>query len=259
MSPNMLMETSAVGGAGTAFEQLFSGDSLLQNIYTAKGCKGMIAFSSSFPGSIKAFQITPVSYTHLDVYKRQTLSSYDFSSQAAELAYSMDDYEANVVIIGYPAEVAKLLIDSPTDAWYDVAEGYENVTILEEQGGDWTTEGANEIMRDFLTKYEDIDIVFAGSDAMAEGAALAIQQAGREGIQVWGLDGESKALEYIEDGLMTGTIYTNYYDMGTLAAQLAMYNIGSTVDLNKQDDMYYYCFPSEIVTADNVETITERW
>lgn len=59
MSPNMLMETSAVGGAGKAFGRLFSGDSFFQNIYTAKGGKGMIAFASSFPGSIKAFQITP--------------------------------------------------------------------------------------------------------------------------------------------------------------------------------------------------------
>ena len=59
MSPNMLMETSAVGGVGKAFGRLFSGDSFFQNIYTAKGGKGMIAFASSFPGSIKAFQITP--------------------------------------------------------------------------------------------------------------------------------------------------------------------------------------------------------
>lgn len=32
---------------------------MFQNIYTAKGGNGMIAFASSFPGSIKAFQITP--------------------------------------------------------------------------------------------------------------------------------------------------------------------------------------------------------
>ena len=32
---------------------------MFQNIYTAQGGPGMIAFASSFPGSIRAFEITP--------------------------------------------------------------------------------------------------------------------------------------------------------------------------------------------------------
>ena len=58
MSPNMAMETSA-GGIGKAFGRMFSGESMFQNIYTAKGGPGMIAFASSFPGSIRAVEITP--------------------------------------------------------------------------------------------------------------------------------------------------------------------------------------------------------
>lgn len=59
MSPNMHMETSTNGGLGKAFGRMFSGDSIFQNIYTAQGGNGLIAFASSFPGSIKAFDITP--------------------------------------------------------------------------------------------------------------------------------------------------------------------------------------------------------
>ena len=59
MSPNMLMETSTNGGIGKAFGRMFSGESIFQNIYTSQGGKGLIAFASSFPGSIKAFQISP--------------------------------------------------------------------------------------------------------------------------------------------------------------------------------------------------------
>ena len=58
MSPNMDMQTSA-GGIGRAFGRMFSGESMFQNIYTAKGGPGMIAFASSFPGSIRAVDITP--------------------------------------------------------------------------------------------------------------------------------------------------------------------------------------------------------
>lgn len=59
MSPNMRMDTTTGGGLGKAFGRMFSGESLFQNRYTAQGGQGMIAFASSFPGSIRAFQLTP--------------------------------------------------------------------------------------------------------------------------------------------------------------------------------------------------------
>ena len=58
MSPNMKMETSG-GGFGKALGRLFSGESLFQNVYTAQGGPGVIAFASKFPGAIKAVEITP--------------------------------------------------------------------------------------------------------------------------------------------------------------------------------------------------------
>ena len=58
MSPNLEMETSA-GGFGKAFGRLFSGESMFLNTYTARGGAGMIAFASSFPGSIRAVEVTP--------------------------------------------------------------------------------------------------------------------------------------------------------------------------------------------------------
>ena len=42
MTPNMEMETSA-GGLGKAFGRMFSGESIFQNIYTARDGSGMIA------------------------------------------------------------------------------------------------------------------------------------------------------------------------------------------------------------------------
>lgn len=57
MTPNMSMETRG-GGLGKMFSKAFSGESMFQNIYTAKGA-GMIAFGSSFPGKILPLTITP--------------------------------------------------------------------------------------------------------------------------------------------------------------------------------------------------------
>ena len=57
MTPNMKMQTN-VGGVGKALGKMFSGESIFQNTYTAEGGPGMIAFCSSFPGSIIPFNIS---------------------------------------------------------------------------------------------------------------------------------------------------------------------------------------------------------
>ena len=58
MSPNLEMETSG-GGASNMFGRMFSGESMFQNVYTARKGAGMIAFASKFPGDIRAVEITP--------------------------------------------------------------------------------------------------------------------------------------------------------------------------------------------------------
>ena len=58
MTSNMRMETVG-GGFGKVFGRMFSGENLFQNHYTSVGRPGQIAFASSFPGSIRAFDIQP--------------------------------------------------------------------------------------------------------------------------------------------------------------------------------------------------------
>jgi len=59
MSPNMEMSTNAGGSIGKAFGRIFTGESMFQNTYTCRGGAGMIACASSFPGEIRAIQISP--------------------------------------------------------------------------------------------------------------------------------------------------------------------------------------------------------
>lgn len=59
MSPNMKMETTSNGGIGKALGRMFAGEAFFQNRYTAEGGAGMIAFASSFPGQIRAYEIGP--------------------------------------------------------------------------------------------------------------------------------------------------------------------------------------------------------
>lgn len=56
---NITMETTSNGGVGKVFSRMFTGERLFQNIYTAQSDNQMIAFSSSFPGVIMAFDVAP--------------------------------------------------------------------------------------------------------------------------------------------------------------------------------------------------------
>ena len=70
-TPNMEMETRG-GGLGKMFSRAFSGESLFQNIYTARGA-GSIAFGTSFPGKILPMEIGPG--REIIVQKRSFLAS----------------------------------------------------------------------------------------------------------------------------------------------------------------------------------------
>lgn len=58
MTPNMEMTTTGGGGIGKMFSNALTGESMFQNIYTARG-EGMITFGSSFPGQILPMEVTP--------------------------------------------------------------------------------------------------------------------------------------------------------------------------------------------------------
>ncbi len=60
MSPNMEMQTKG-GGIGKMLGKAFTGESMFENIYTATGGPGMIAFAAGLPGNILPVPISPQS------------------------------------------------------------------------------------------------------------------------------------------------------------------------------------------------------
>lgn len=59
MNGAMRMQTTTNGGFGKALGRMMSKESFFQNIYTAERGNGVIAFSSSFPGTIAPFEVGP--------------------------------------------------------------------------------------------------------------------------------------------------------------------------------------------------------
>lgn len=168
--------------------------------------------------------------------------------------------EGNVVVIQATPGAARG--ENLEQGFQQAMAEYEGITILDEQTAEWNMEKANTVMQNFLTTYGDeIDAVFAHNDQMAEGAGEAVRNAGRDDIMIWGANGETKALEYIEDGIITGTVYTNCYNQGATAARLLMMYIGSNIDTSTFTETPVIKMPPMTVDAENVSTITEdmRW
>ena len=185
---------------------------------------------------------------------------YEAGALVAEsMAESMGG-KGNVVIIQATAGATRG--ENLEAGFRDKMAEYPDGTILDAQSGEWLTEKANVVMNDFLTKYPEINGVFCHNDAMAEGASQAAEAAGRlEEMVIWGADGESKALEYIENGKMAGTIYTNCYDQGATAARLAMYLIGAGVDTSSYASTPVIKMAPIVATPETVSEIGEniRW
>lgn len=113
-----------------------------------------------------------------------------------------------VMIIGDPENVdaqyrTEFSIKALTDAGLKVNE-------LFAQRGDWDQAKGQELAANALTQFgKDVDVIFCNNDAMALGAAQAIEAAGRvvgEDIYLVGVDALEEAVEMVNAGTMTGTV-----------------------------------------------------
>jgi len=186
---------------------------------------------------------------------------YDAGRLIADQIAAATNEEGKVVIIQGIAGVSRT--DNLEKGFRDtLAQKYPNMEIIASQAADFEKEKATTVMNSFLSQFDKIDGVFAINDAMAAGASLAAQNAGRlDEMVIWGADGEKDALAMIEAGTLTGTIYTNCWDQGSTAAKVALLMIGSEYDSSVLSATPQVMMEPVIATKDTVGDIAEedRW
>lgn len=186
---------------------------------------------------------------------------YDAGRLIADEIAAATNEEGKVVIIQGIAGVSRT--DNLEKGFRDtLASKYPNMEIIGSQAADFEKEKATTVMNSFLSQFDKIDGVFAINDAMAAGASLAAQNAGRlDEMVIWGADGERDALAMIEAGTLTGTIYTNCWDQGSTAAKVALLMIGSEYDSSVLSATPQVMMEPVIATKDTVGSIAEedRW
>ncbi len=101
-----------------------------------------------------------------------------------------------VVMRGIPTAIDNIRID----AFKKTIEG-SGLEILDMQFANWNPDKAFEVMQDFLTRFPQIDGVWAGDDDAALGARAAIEQANRQkGMVLLGGSGMNRVIKTIMDG-----------------------------------------------------------
>ena len=104
-----------------------------------------------------------------------------------------------------------------------IASEYPNIEIVEEAGFDDENKGA-EVGDALLTKYPDLNGVYASWDIPAEGVASAALAAGRDDLVITTIDlGNNVAKIIAENGVIKGLGAQLPYDQGVAEATLVGY------------------------------------
>lgn len=100
------------------------------------------------------------------------------------------------------------------------------VDCLDDQVGNWAQAKGQELTANALSAYGDaVEVVFCNNDAMALGAAAAIQAAGRvvnEDIYLVGVDALEECQEMVKAGEMTGTVLNDHIGQSHTAVDVTV-------------------------------------
>ena len=100
------------------------------------------------------------------------------------------------------------------------------VEELTSQIGNWDQTKGQEIAQNALNQFgSKVDVIFCNNDAMALGAATAIQQAGRtvgEDILLLGVDALQDCQDMVKAGTMTGTVLNDHIGQSHTAVDVAV-------------------------------------
>ncbi|MFK3741578.1 substrate-binding domain-containing protein [Massilia sp. TN1-12] len=116
---------------------------------------------------------------------------------AEYLAKRMNGKGNIVVLRGMPSTID----NERTNAFNEEIRKYPNIKVLDAKYGNWNRDDAFKVMQDYLTRFKQIDAVWAADDDMAVGVLKAIEQAKRTDIkEVFGGAGAKFAVKKILDG-----------------------------------------------------------
>lgn len=125
-----------------------------------------------------------------------TTDNVEAGRQSCQALIDQIGGEGNILIIeGTPTTAPQERVEG----CHEVLDENPDVTVVASQAGNNDRASGLELTTDMLTANPDVDGIFAINDPEALGADLAVQQAGRDGIVITGVDGSPEAVTALKD------------------------------------------------------------
>lgn len=177
-----------------------------------------------------------------------TSDNVEMSKMITEYLFEQMDGKGNLIVLSHRPHPGVL---KRTETLDEILADYPDINVITEQEVEvpGPIESARQQTENLLLANKndgDITAIWAGWDEPAIGAAQAIAAENREGIIVTGIDGNSQALEMIEDGTsLQATIEQNFVGM----AEIVVEQMAKYFDDGEVDDTELYA-PSELITKE---------
>ncbi|HEX2349194.1 MAG TPA: substrate-binding domain-containing protein [Ktedonobacterales bacterium] len=134
-----------------------------------------------------------------------------------------------VKALGGQGEVIDLQGTVGTSAEADREKGFSDeiatapgITVVARQTANFDRSTALNVTQNLLQAHPNVKGLFAQNDEMALGALKAIQQAGKSGVAIVGIDGEQEVVNDIQQGLIYADIAQQPTQEGVLGVQSAV-------------------------------------
>lgn len=166
--------------------------------------------------------------------------------QMEELA-RLANYQGNVaVMIGNLTDAGALQRTKDVE---QVVAKYPKMKVVQKQSANYSRSEGMDLMLNWITNGEPIDIIAANNDEMAIGAIMALQQAGKKDskVLIGGIDATPDGLKALSSGKMQVTVFQDAVGQGKASVDVAQ-RMMKGEKLNP-----YYWIPFELVTPANMQ------
>lgn len=95
-----------------------------------------------------------------------------------------------------------------SEGFREVIAKHNNIKIVETIVTDWLRDKTEDVLKEIITRYQKLDVVYAHNDAMAQGAYIAATKLRQKNIKFVGIDGllgPQGGVELVRQGVLTGT------------------------------------------------------
>ncbi|SQI37629.1 D-ribose-binding periplasmic protein precursor [Serratia plymuthica] len=171
--------------------------------------------------------------------------------QMEELA-RLANYKGNVAImIGNLTDAGALQRTKDVE---QVVAKYPNMKVVQKQSANYSRSEGMDLMMNWVTNGELIDIVAANNDEMAIGAIMALQQAGKRDskVLIGGIDATPDGLKALSSGKMQVTVFQDAVGQGKASVDVAQRMIkGEKLEP-------YYWIPFELVTPATMQKFVTK-